>query len=74
MLEDQNYECKICGKVHNNKLQFHFHIDHCHDTGNVRGLLCNKCNQGIGLLNDDPIVLERALYYLKESLYKKGKE
>lgn len=40
------------------------HIDHCHTTGRNRGLLCNKCNTGIGLLNEDPAVLRGAIDYL----------
>lgn len=39
-------------------------IDHCHQGGHVRGLLCDQCNRGIGLLQDDPDVLERAVAYL----------
>jgi hypothetical protein len=40
-------------------------IDHDHRTGNVRGLLCRKCNLGIGLLLDSPALLTRAVKYLK---------
>ena len=41
------------------------YIDHCHETGNVRGMLCMKCNSGIGYLKDDYRILERATEYLK---------
>jgi len=40
-------------------------IDHNHQTGDVRGLLCRECNFGIGALKDDPTVLEAAIEYLK---------
>lgn len=39
-------------------------IDHCHQTGKVRGGLCHNCNTGIGLFKDDPIRLHRAIRYL----------
>lgn len=39
-------------------------VDHCHETGVIRGGLCRKCNSGIGLLGDDPDVLWNALQYL----------
>jgi hypothetical protein len=42
-------------------------IDHCHETGRVRGLLCDRCNRGIGLLRDNVSVLARAIEYLKTS-------
>lgn len=39
-------------------------VDHDHATGEVRGLLCNRCNQAIGLLQDDPLIVRSALVYL----------
>jgi hypothetical protein len=39
-------------------------VDHCHDTGEIRGLLCRTCNTGIGHLNDDPALLKAAIHYL----------
>jgi hypothetical protein len=68
MLERQGNRCAICrtdtpcptsGKA--------WHIDHCHETGRVRGLLCNSCNRGIGQLGDDPDRLESAARYLRAS-------
>lgn len=54
-------ECAICGTMTNN-----FHIDHCHKTNKFRGLLCERCNPGLGLFNDDPILLTKAVKYLNE--------
>ena len=39
-------------------------VDHCHETGEVRGLLCNNCNRAIGMLGDNPAVLASAVEYL----------
>lgn len=41
------------------------HVDHCHKTGVVRGILCSNCNRAIGLLGDDPWILKNAALYLK---------
>jgi len=69
MLKEQNDKCLICGidedtykktSVH----QQRFVIDHCHLTDTLRGLLCSKCNQGIGLLNDSSEVTRKASIYL----------
>ncbi len=43
------------------------HVDHCHTTLKVRGLLCNKCNRAIGMLREDVNVLENAIAYLEKS-------
>lgn len=40
-------------------------VDHCHETGRIRGLLCNNCNRAIGLLGDSVELLLKAVEYLK---------
>ena len=62
LLESQAGACAIC---HRNTGTRALHIDHDHSTGKVRGLLCNSCNRGIGLLKDDATVLRSALAYLE---------
>lgn len=57
----QNFRCAICGKDRP------LHIDHCHSTNRVRGLLCGTCNRGIGMLNDDPEILAKAIVYINET-------
>jgi hypothetical protein len=42
-------------------------VDHCHDTGKVRGLLCAQCNTGLGLLKDDISLLNKAIVYLSSN-------
>ena len=53
--------CQICGSTER------LHIDHNHSTGKYRGILCSKCNQGIGLLNDDSNLLQKASIYLQST-------
>ena len=65
MHEDQEGRCAICGNVPTTKRGLH--LDHCHTTGQVRGLLCHGCNTGIGSFGDDPELLSKALDYLKEN-------
>lgn len=62
MLESQGGGCAICdGPPRKRKM---FSVDHDHTTGEVRALLCNPCNAGIGLLDDDPEKVRKALAYL----------
>lgn len=70
LLEAQNHACAICETplaelTYENRRALH--VDHCHDTGRVRGLLCNACNRSIGGLRDDPALLRRAADYLEAS-------
>ena len=70
MLRDQNYSCAICGTKENivhKKTARSFAVDHNHETGEVRGLLCNTCNRGLGLFKDNITVLESAAEYLKNN-------
>ncbi|MER6092653.1 endonuclease VII domain-containing protein [Streptomyces bluensis] len=46
------------------------HVDHCHETGRVRGVLCFNCNSGLGLLRDDPDAANRAADYLEGNAWK----
>lgn len=69
-LDEQGGACAICKKPEKLKINgrvVRLSVDHCHDTGRARGLLCNTCNRGIGLLNHDASLLMEALEYLKES-------
>lgn len=52
--------CELCG-THQN-----LHIDHNHNTNQVRGVLCTNCNRGLGHFKDSPDLLQKAIEYLKE--------
>ena len=58
----QNNLCAICCKPESRKKRLS--VDHCHKTGKVRGLLCDKCNNGIARFNEDIQVLKNAIKYL----------
>lgn len=62
MFDRQNGRCAICGRVENESKRLH--VDHVHGSNELRGLLCGKCNRGIGMFNDDPELFDRAREYL----------
>lgn len=68
MLILQDGKCKICGNSESKGKNKLLCIDHCHETGKVRGLLCHSCNTGIGNLRDNIDNLKNAIKYLEESL------
>lgn len=66
LFEKQGGKCAICGADHcGGRWNARFHVDHNAETGTVRGLLCNKCNRGLGLFNDHPERLRNAAKYLE---------
>lgn len=73
--EQQEFCCAICER-HEDKVEqgrasktsYALQVDHCHDTGKVRGLLCTNCNTMLGKTKDNVEVLIAAIKYLKEKL------
>lgn len=65
MLQDQGYSCAICG-VEAEQVKRGLNVDHDHDTGRVRALLCPECNRGLGCFQDDPKTAEQAAAYLRK--------
>lgn len=63
MFNDQDGCCKIC-KRHQSELKRKLNVDHCHQTNLVRSLLCNQCNQALGLLKENPITIKAMLEYI----------
>lgn len=63
MSASQNHVCKLCLKPCQSGKRLA--VDHCHTTGRIRGLLCSKCNQAIGLFKDNYNTVLRAAEYLK---------
>ncbi len=67
MLARQNGVCLLCAeppKGEGNGASSRLHVDHDHETGYVRGLLCNNCNRAIGHFRDDPDLMQRASLYV----------
>lgn len=81
ILEEQEYKCACCGtqiykRIDSPSKKLTAHVDHDHDTGRIRGLLCGTCNSGIGHLGDTQEGIERALEYVKQTVdvrYRNGR-
>ena len=74
LLKKQENKCKICentfGSINNDEEhKGKIYIDHCHETKQVRGLLCPHCNTLLGYAKDSDIVLMKAIKYIKENQY-----
>lgn len=69
MHKKQDGRCMICGEsetalsCRKNRTR-DLSVDHCHESGKIRGLLCSKCNIGLGNFRDDILLLGRAMEYL----------
>jgi Recombination endonuclease VII len=69
MLDEQNSCCAICDEdlITDLTREQYTHkavVDHCHITEKVRGILCTRCNQALGLFRDSPEILKNAINYL----------
>jgi len=62
-LKDQDSRCPLC-KTHQSELPRRLAVDHNHDTGKIRGLLCGDCNRALGLFKDNPEICINAANYL----------
>lgn len=72
LFASQGYKCKLCGKGLSmvdpkDKAVYPF-VDHCHETGKVRGILCCSCNFAVGQIGDTVNAFEHAISYLKGEL------
>lgn len=65
MLEWQGGGCAICGSPVGDGVGRRLSVDHDHETGEVRGLLCSRCNAGLGMFQDRQDLLLRAVEYLE---------
>ena len=63
MFDAQGCVCKCCGSPEA-KAKNGWHVDHCHESGLVRGILCQQCNVMIGCAADDPVTLIKGAEYL----------
>jgi hypothetical protein len=64
MREEVGFSCMICG-IPESEIGRRLDVDHCHNSGKVRGLLCNHCNGVLGQARDNPEILTSAIEYLK---------
>lgn len=67
MLDSQKGYCAICGTQLDRSQPSTFVVDHCHTTGNLRGILCNPCNLLLGHARDNQQILLNAIQYLKSN-------
>jgi hypothetical protein len=68
LLVSQGNACAICYDKTPGGRATRFHVDHCHSTGSVRGLLCSRCNQMIGYARNRPDLLKAGAEYLHRSV------
>ena len=65
ILKQQNHSCKICGK-HESKTKRKLAVDHDHETGEVRGLFCDRCNYHVGIVSNKLDITIKCIDYLQK--------
>ena len=66
LVEESGGKCNICDTTEPKGKNGKFHLDHCHDSKVIRGVLCSQCNHAIGLFRDNPTLLRKAAKYLEQ--------
>lgn len=74
MLEQQDHKCPICGVTIGIGANYTAVVDHCHTTGEIRGMLCDLCNRGLGHYQDSPSIMVKAAEYLKRTTTRPDEE
>ncbi len=69
MIKDQNGTCASCKDPNPGNTHNQWHIDHCHTTGKVRGLLCTGCNNGSGLPDNPDKLLKKIIYLARHGVF-----
>jgi len=62
MVDAVDGKCEICGNAEEGLC-----VDHCHETGQIRGVLCRRCNRAIGQLGDNLEAVRKAVAYLERT-------
>lgn len=68
LLAEQGGRCALCGSTNPHGRYDRFLVDHCHDTGRVRGLLCPPCNTLIGSMGDNAEGVRKVISYLEDTI------
>lgn len=68
LIDSQGGKCIICKRDYDPRAVPRFAIDHCHKTHVIRGVLCGRCNNGLGCANDDIEILEGMIAYLRNNV------
>lgn len=66
LLISQDYKCALCGRP-SSDFKYELAVDHCHETGRIRGMLCMPCNTSLGQLGDDVESMYKIIDYLNKT-------
>lgn len=64
LLAKQGGVCAVCSSP-NSSSKNDWHVDHCHGTGKIRGILCHPCNTALGLIKDNTYILRKLAEYIE---------
>lgn len=65
LFELQKGQCASCGR-HQSEMSKSLHVDHCHRSGKIRSLLCDKCNRALGIMDENAVAIKKLSEYADE--------